>query len=184
MITPQPRSGTMPGCPTCRMCLNSPNSPNRCPPSRIRTPSTRAAKAAARAALRRRFPARFPACPTANRLACAASSLERTCAVRFSAIRAGRPAARACSHRSPCVATRELTRWPGSRNSKSIHSPLHSPLRNLSASSRSNAHRSSSSHWRISHDSSRCAHAAPVPANPKLFRLLDDVAECACSRLR
>jgi len=25
-------------------------------------------------------------------------------------------------------------------------------------------------------------HAAPVPANPKLFRRLDDVAECACIR--
>ena len=27
-------------------------------------------------------------------------------------------------------------------------------------------------------------HAAPFPANPKLFRRLDDVAECACIRLR
>jgi hypothetical protein len=25
-------------------------------------------------------------------------------------------------------------------------------------------------------------HAAPLPANPKLFRRLDDVAECACIR--
>jgi hypothetical protein len=27
-------------------------------------------------------------------------------------------------------------------------------------------------------------HAAPFPANPKLFRRPDDVAECACIRLR
>ena len=27
-------------------------------------------------------------------------------------------------------------------------------------------------------------HAAPLPANPKAFRRLDDVAECACIRLR
>jgi hypothetical protein len=26
-------------------------------------------------------------------------------------------------------------------------------------------------------------HSAPIPANPKLFRRLDDVAECVCIRL-
>ena len=147
---------------------------------------------AARAVSRRRFRARFRACRTASRRACAACNSATICAVRFS-VQPERPAC--CSGLQPqtdmCGYERAPKRSRGSHSSKSHTQPRAARIRFVSASDAWSLSSFIQTHcaltWlqqEISHDSNRCANAAPVPARRVTLRRLGisvSLAACAAS---